>query len=451
MSAAADVAVPDGLAPPRRHWALAGLWIAMAMTVIDGSVVNIALPAMAGALSIRADSAVWIVTAYQIALVMLLLPMAALGERLGYRRVYMGGLSLFVLASFACALARSLELLAALRFLQGMGAAAVMSVNGALMRFTWPRALLGRGLGYNAMVVAGAAAAGPALGGLVLAVADWPWLFFLNVPLGAVALILLVTHAPRTAPETRSFDGIGAVLSAVMFGTAFLAISDGAHGHWSPWLALTVPACLLSANRLMRRSRARPRPMLPLDLIAIARLRMAYGASVCAFAAQMSLLVMLPFLLEAGYGVPVATVALVVLPWPLGLICISPLAGRAADRPWAGRMSAGGLILFAAMLALTAMLVAQQLPIGMVAAAMALSGVGFGLFQAPNNNVMLRTGPVGRAGAAAGMLALCRLIGQTVGALIAAVALRLSDGGSTAALFFACLLALVAAGLSSRR
>ena len=226
----------DGLPSPRRYLAVAGLWVGMGMSVLDGSVTNIALPTIARDLASDPAKTVWVVTAYQIAILMSLLPVAALGERYGYLRVYAAGLLIFVVMSLACAFAPSLELLAVFRFAQGFGAAAMMGVNGALMRYVWPKSMLGRGVGYNAMVIACTAAAGPGLAGLILTFASWPWLFLVNVPIGLIALVLSTRFGPETPPETARFDWSDAVLSAVMLGTIFFALSDLSHGRWS-WRA----------------------------------------------------------------------------------------------------------------------------------------------------------------------------------------------------------------------
>lgn len=442
---------PDGLAAPRRHWALAGLWCGMALSVLDGVMANIALPSIARDLNITPSAATWVVTTYQIAIVMTLLPLAMLGERLGYQRVYLGGLVLFVLMSIGCGTATSLEMLATTRFGQGLGAAAMMSVNGAQMRFTWPKALLARGIAYNAVVVAGTAAAGPALAAFILSVGPWQWLFLVNVPTGLAALLLVIRFGPHTPSATKLFDWGSALLNAVMFGALFLLASDVVHGHVS---ARLVPMALVGAGAgvwLIRRVRGNPRPLIPLDLIRMPRLRLAYGASVCAFAAQMCLLVSLPFLLEVRLGLPVAAIGLVFLPLPLGVALISPLAGRLAERSWAGLMSAAGLTLCALMLGLMALLFPFAPAPTLIAAAMALCGLGYGLFQAPNNNVMLRAGPIDRAGSAAGMQAQCRLIGQTAGALIAALSLRFGGPDSTHALYIGAALALCAAACARAR
>ena len=135
----------DGLPIPRRYWSAAAIWLALAMAVLDGSIANVALPTIAKDLGASAATSVWIVNAYQLTITVLLLPLAALGDRLGYRRIYIPGLALFTIGSVACALAHGLTTLILARVFQGMGAACIMSMNAALVRATYPAKMLGRG------------------------------------------------------------------------------------------------------------------------------------------------------------------------------------------------------------------------------------------------------------------------------------------------------------------
>ncbi len=160
------------------------------MAVVDGSIANVALPTIAQDLNASPAFSIWIVNGYQLAITISLLPFAALGEILGYRRVYLAGLLFFTLASLFCALAHTLVLLTVARVLQGFGAAGILSVNAALVRFTYPHSQLGRGIGVNALVVAVSAAVGPTLAAGILAIGTWPYLFVINIPLGIAAQAL---------------------------------------------------------------------------------------------------------------------------------------------------------------------------------------------------------------------------------------------------------------------
>src|SRR3982075_2399031 len=180
----------DGLPPERRRWAVAAIFAALAMASLDTAIANIALPAIAADLHVSPADAVWVVNVYQIALVASLLPLAALGEIVGHNRIYLGGLLLFTLASLACAFAWSLPSLLAARVLQGLGAAGIMSVNTALIRFVYPERMLGRGYGHNALVVATAFTLGPTIASGILALGTWPWLFTINIPFGLIAIAI---------------------------------------------------------------------------------------------------------------------------------------------------------------------------------------------------------------------------------------------------------------------
>ena len=153
----------DGLPLPQRYWAILTIALGIILAVVDGAIANVALPTIAKDLNASPAFSIWIVNGYQLAITISLLPLSSLGEIVGYRRIYLTGLALFTLASVFCALSHTLLLLTVARFVQGFGAAGVMSVNMALVRFIYPRDLLGRGIGINAMVVAVSAAVGPTI------------------------------------------------------------------------------------------------------------------------------------------------------------------------------------------------------------------------------------------------------------------------------------------------
>ena len=148
----------EGLPVPARYWSALTVWLALTMAVLDGAIANVALPTIARELSAAPASSIWVVNGYQLAIVVSLLPLAALGEKIGYRRVFLAGVVVFTVGSAGCALSHTLATLIATRVVQGLGAAAIMSVNGALVRFTYPARHLGRGIGFNALVVSAAAA-----------------------------------------------------------------------------------------------------------------------------------------------------------------------------------------------------------------------------------------------------------------------------------------------------
>ena len=207
----------DGLPMPRRIWAVAAILLAITMAVLDGAIANVALPTIARDVHADPASAIWVVNAYQLAIVVSLLPFASLGEIVGYRRVFRGGVIVFTLASGACALSHTLVELTAARIVQGIGAAAIMSLTTALIRHSYPQRMLGRAIGINALIISIAAATGPSIAAGILAVANWPWLFAVNLPIGVLAVIASV-GLPRTDGSGRKFDWLSAAINALAFG-----------------------------------------------------------------------------------------------------------------------------------------------------------------------------------------------------------------------------------------
>lgn len=426
--------------------------IGITMSVLDSAVVNIALPTIARQFHTTPSAAIWVVTSYQIAIVTLLLPLAALGERVGYARVYRAGLVVFTLASLCCALSGSLPLLIASRALQGIGAAAIMSNSGALVRYTYPDKLLGRGLGLNALVVSMAAAAGPSLASAILAIGTWPWLFAINVPIGLVNVALAWRALPASDRSHTRYDWPSAVLNALVFGLLFIGVDGLAHRSASPVAAGTaVAVAAAAAVVLVRRALRTPRPLIPLDLLRNPVFALSICASICAFCAYMLTFISLPFHFENALGRSVVETGLLMTPWPLALGVTAPIAGRLSDRVSGAALGCAGMLLLAAGLALLALLPADASNAD-IAWRMAIGGAGFGLFQSPNNRIMLSAAPRDRAGAAGGMLATARLIGMTTGAAVAAIVFELQAQRATAVnLSIGVALALLAAMASVSR
>lgn len=455
-------AVADGLPPAQRWRAVVVIMLGISMSVLDGSIVNLALPGIAREMNAPASQAIWVVNAYQIAMLVMLLPLASLGDRLGYRRVYLVGMALFVLASLAAALATTLPMLATARGLQGLGAAGVLSVNTALVRLVYPSARLGRGMALNSMVVATSAMAGPSVAAAILSVASWPWLFALNLPLGLLTIWLgrraLPANPPHAAMPPR-LSVLDVLLNILMFTLVFLAVEQlgvrgaSSHGASPAGWALLLAGVLVGVFYL-RRQWHQAAPLFPVDLFRMPVFALSMGASLGAFCAQMLAFLALPFLLLEVHGRSHVQAGLLLTAWPLATAVVAPLAGRLIGRYPAGWLGGVGMAVFATGLALLALMPAQPGSADMVWR-MALCGAGFALFQSPNNHTIVTTAPLHRSGAASGMLGTARLTGQTLGAVMLAAIYAVwnqHDGrGETIALWLAAGCALLAGVSSSLR
>lgn len=407
----------------------------IALSVLDGTVLNLALPGIADDLRVSAAEVIWVVNAYQVTVLALLLPLARLGELFGYRRIYLSGLALFTLASLACLFATSLAQLSAARALQGAGAAGMFALNAALVRAIYPRRLLGHGIAINSAVVAVASVAGPPVAALVLSVASWPWLFALNLPLGLIVFMLGRRCLPMGGASPvagERFSLPDAALNAAMFSLLFLGLAGALprqlhRGSGLPpaWAAAMVVAGLGVAMVYLRRQRRAAVPLLPIDLLRIPVFRLSMLTSIAAFGAQMLASIALPFLLLQSMGRSAADAGLVLAAWPIATVVIAPLAGRLIGRVADGLLGGFGLAALAVGLALLALL-PESASLAQLAGCLALCGAGFGLFQSPNNHTIVTSAPASRAGAAGGLLGTARLTGQTLGAV--AIALLFSLG-----------------------
>jgi DHA2 family multidrug resistance protein-like MFS transporter len=394
--------------------------MATAMSVLDGQIANTALPTIARDLGSSPVESIWVVNAFQLAVTATILSFAALGELRGPGRVYRAGVIMFVAGSLACALARSLPLLIAARAFQGIGASAIVSISPAILRDIFPRAQLGRALGLNALVVATSAAAGPTIGGFILAVLPWPWLFAINVPFG-LANIALNRALPRDHDRKPGWLDLPSVVTSALGFALLIWGLDGFARREPGWsIALLLVAGAASMTIFVRRQFTLPRPMIALDLFGIAPFSMAAATSFASFTAQGIAFVALPFLFQEALGRTPLESGLLLTSWPLAVAAVAPLAGRLSDRFSVGILATGGLAVFTIGLALYALLPAHPSAAEIVLHGV-ICGLGYGFFQSPNNRELIGSAPRSKSASAAGLLATFRLGGQTLGASLVAI------------------------------
>ena len=322
----------DGLPAPQLYWAFAAVISTVSLSTMDQTIANVALPTISGDFHATPTDSIAIVSAYQLAMVVLLLPLAALGEIYGYRRVYLSGIAIFTAASVACVLSHSIATLTVARILQGVGAAGISSTNTALIRYIFPRATLGRAVGFNSMTVAIASTIGPSFAGIMLSFASWQWLFLINLPLGAFAFAIGLRSLPASDRADRRFDVLSAVLTAIAFGALITTIQSFSHDTGWPVRAVQICIGLGAIVWAVLRQWALPAPLLPVDLLRRPIFGLSVGTSICSFTAQMLAFVSLPFYLERNLGLDVTTTGLLITPWPLTVALTSVISGRLADR-----------------------------------------------------------------------------------------------------------------------
>lgn len=444
---------PDGLPLPSRYWAILAIGLGVTVSVLDGAIANVALPTIAGDLHTTPAASIWVVNAYQLAITISLLSLSSIGEIGGYRKVYTGGLLLFSFTSLACALSDSLLTLIIARTLQGFGAAAIASVNTALIRIIYPKRFLGRGMGLNALIVSVSAAAGPTIASAILSVANWPWLFAVNIPIGVTAFVLSCKFLPDNPVhiEGRRFDWAAGVMNAITFALLIGIIE--AFTHDLRWYLIVAGAAVavVCGYVFIRRESHKDYPLFPVDLLRIPLFSLSIVTSVFSFIAQMLAMVSMPFFLQRVLGRSEVATGLLLTPWPLATMIFAPLAGRLLEKVKAGILGCIGMLIFAAGLLLLAMLPAHPSDADIIWR-MAVCGCGFGLFQTPNNSTIIASAPESRSGGASGMLGTARLMGQTLGASLVALMFKAFPGQSAhASLLLGCGLSVAAAFISLTR
>jgi DHA2 family multidrug resistance protein-like MFS transporter len=419
----------DGLPADRRRWAVAAIFTAVAMASLDTAIANIALPAIASDLHVGPADVIWVVNVYQIALVATLLPLGALGEIVGHQRIYIGGLLLFTLASLACACAWSLDSLLVARTLQGLGASGLMSVNGAMVRFIYPSRLLGRAFGYNALVVGTATTLGPTVASGILALGPWPWLFAVNIPIGLIAIGIGLKTLPQTPRAVHPFDFVGALMASGCLGLFIIGIGSAAHHARISLVMIELAAAVALGWLLTRRQADHPAPMLPIDLFRHPLFALSAATAVCSFAVQGLAFVSLPFYFEDVLHRTQVETGFFMTPWPLVVAIMAPIAGRLSDRYPVGILGGIGLATLCVGMVLLATLPVTP-GVADIVWRMAICGIGFGFYQAPNIKALMSSAPPDRSGSASSIVATARLTGQTVGVALAALCFGLagSDG-----------------------
>jgi len=415
----AGAAELDGLPPGRRRIAYLALATATTMAVLDGTIANTALPTIARELHTSPTASIWVVNGFQLAVTAALLPLASLGTIHGATRVYRAGVITFVVASLFCALSRSLPVLVAARVLQGFGAAGIMAIAPAILRDIFPRKALGRALGFNALVVATSSAAGPTIGGFILAVAHWSWIFALNVPIGLVN-IALNRALPNDAPRGGKLDLPSVVTSAAGLSLAIWTLDGFSHGEPSWSIALRLVVAAVALGWFARRQFTLPKPMVDLDLFRIPTFAAAAGASWLTFTSQGLAYVALPFYFQESLGRSPLESGLLLTAWPLAIAVVAPVAGRLADRYPPAVLATIGLTVYSCGLAFYATLPPHAGTLGIVLRGVAC-GVGFGFFQSPNNREFIGSAPRAKTPSASGLLAIVRVSGQTLGATVVAI------------------------------
>lgn len=381
---------------------------------IDASIVNVILPTIAGSLGASLAQVQWVPMVYLLTGGSLVLLFGRLGDVLGYREVFLGGLLGFVVTSVLCAAAPSVPALVAARALQGLTSGMLMSVPLAILTRTYPPAERGKVIGLFASSISIGLAVGPSLGGLLAAAFGWRAAFLVNVPVGLLAFAYAGRVLPRSPGTPGRLDVAGGLTWLLSLSSFLLFVNraqqEGLSGRTVPLLLASLG--LLAAFLVVERRTAEP--MLDLSLL---RRRTLAGGSVAAvlnFMAQYAVVFATPFFLARVLHEGPASTGLVMTAFPLAVLCVAPFAGALSDRVGTVAPAATGALLCSLAALLLAFLPAGAGP-GSVAVRLSLFGLGTGLFQSPNNSAVMGSAPRERLGVVSSLLGTSRTLGMSLG------------------------------------
>lgn len=400
----------------RKWMVLATVALSVFMAIIDSSMVNVALPTLQREFTADFSVVQWFVLSYMLTVTTLILGVARLADIFGKRRMFLGGLVVFTFGSCLCGIHITAAWLVAMRVVQGLGGSVLMALGPALLTEAFPPAERGKALGVVGSVVSLGVIVGPTVGGFLLSVLPWTWLFYVNVPLGILCFLLGRRYLGASAPASRQrFDLWGAVTMFVGLLCALLALTigqDSGFGSLGVVALFATSAVAFAAFGTIEMRVAQP--LVDLRLFLVGQFSLNLFSSFLSFVAVAGTLVLMPFYLEHVLGYDSKHVGLLMAVMPIAMALSSPVAGWLSDKFGVRPITMVALVIltfgFGGLRGLRAdtagaEYVARFLPVGL----------GLGMFQSPNNSAIMGAVPRDRLGIASGLLALARTLGQTSG------------------------------------
>ena len=401
----------------RKWWVLIAIGTGTFMAALDGSVVNTILPVVQKAFTSSVATIEWVVTVYLLVLSGLLLTFGRLGDLRGHRSVYIIGFFIFVASSALCGFSPSAGTLVLFRGIQAIGAAMLASNSPAILTGNFPASQRGQALGLSATMTYLGLTVGPSLGGWLAHQFSWRAVFYINVPVGTLALILSLIFIPNDVPSEagRKFDFPGALTFLAGLVALLLGLNKGADWGWAslPVLSLLAGAVVLISIFILIERRS-PAPMLDLSLFRHPLFTASTLSAILNYICVYTLLFQTPFYLIQGRGLDTAQAGLLLTAQPIVMAIAAPISGTLSDRIGSRWPGVVGMALLAAGLFVLSRL-GPASPFWLVALGLAISGLGTGIFISPNNSALMGAAPKHRQGVASGILASGRNVGMVLG------------------------------------
>ncbi|HEY8910228.1 MAG TPA: MFS transporter [Desulfosporosinus sp.] len=403
--------------PNYRWFVLATVAIGTFMATLDSSIVNVALPTISGQLNSNLSTLQWVVTAYLLTITSLLPVFGRLADLFGRKKVFGLGFLLFILGSALCGLAPNIWFLVATRVFQAVGAAMIMSNSAAIVTAIFPPKERGKALGLTGTVVALGSLTGPALGGILIGLAGWRSIFYINVPIGLIGFLAGLLILPTDIPckEKESFDFLGALSFTFGMILVLLGITNGEGWGWTSLpILLSLVLGMASLVLFVQTERRVKHPMIDLSLFRNRPFLIGNLSGGLSFVAMFANTMILPFYLQGVLNYQPAQVGMILMIFPVVMAVVAPLSGHASDKFGPMVLTTSGLVITALGLfyfsTLSATASFYQIVPGSV-----LMGLGTGMFQSPNNSSVMSSVVPQKLGIAGGINSLVRNLGMVTG------------------------------------
>lgn len=389
------------------------------MSALDSSVVNVVLPVIQSSYGVSLSMTSWVVIAYLLVISSLLLTFGRLSDLYGHRRIYIIGFAVFTVGSLLCGLSANILTLILFRVLQALGAGMMFSAGPAIITDAVPENARGKGLSVTAMAVAVALCSGPVLGGMLAGLAGWQSIFFINVPIGLIGTFLAVRNIPKDDKKgSGRFDIFGSVIIFAALILILTPLDLLGKENMNPVLfyGMLIAGVLAGLGFVFYEKKVKE-PILNINLFKSRVFAAGNFAAVFNFMAQNIMIFLVPFYLEDLRQFSPAKAGVLYMPMPLATLLIAPVSGFAADRYDSRYLCSGGMAVMSSGLVMLSYLKADS-PVWYIVTAMALAGLGSGLFQTPNNSAVMGSVPAEYRGTASGVLATMRNTGMVLGVAI---------------------------------
>lgn len=400
-----------------RKWlVMSAVAMGIFLGTIDGSIVNVALPTLVGDLQTNFATVQWVVLAYLLTLSTLLLLVGRLADIQGKKRIYVSGFIIFTTGSVLCGLSPTVYWLIAMRIVQALGAAMIFALGPAIITEAFPTSERGKALGITGSIVSVGIVAGPVLGGVIIGALSWHWIFFVNLPVGILGTWIAWRNVPDTLPVGgQRFDYWGAVTLFISLLSLLLGLTLGQEAGF----ASTVPLVLFAVwaiflTLFIRLELHTEQPMIDLRIFGNRTLSINLVTGFITFVAIAGTIFLLPFYLENVLGFSVSNVGLLLAVTPIALGITAPIAGSLSDRLGARPITLTGLVLLVIGYFAVSTLTTETGVLGYLLRLLPV-GLGMGIFQSPNNSVIMGAAPRSQLGVVSSLLGITRTLGQTVG------------------------------------